>query len=237
MTNYPLISCIMPTADRRQYVGCAIRSFLAQTWPNKELIVVDNGVDPIHDLIPEVVDIRYFRQDPQQKMTTGALRNKACEYVRGKFVAHFDDDDCSHPMRLKEQWKHTMGCDLPVVGYRSILFADEAARTAWVFECGELYNYALGTSLFYRRDYWRCHSFADRLIGEDDLFVREAINDRKIQSVAGHHRIVARVHARNTSVKIPDEQWKSVSFEHAENLLCAFRSKNSFTPTTSITTT
>jgi len=48
----PLVSCIMPTADRRVFVPQAIRYFLRQHYPNRELIIIDDGVDPVADLIP-----------------------------------------------------------------------------------------------------------------------------------------------------------------------------------------
>src|SRR5262249_52104675 len=48
---WPLVSCIMPTFNRRQYVTEALRSFQQQDYPNRELIVVDDGSDAIQDLI------------------------------------------------------------------------------------------------------------------------------------------------------------------------------------------
>ena len=58
---HPLASCIMPTANRRRFVPEAIRYFLAQDYPNKELIVIDDGAAAVVDLIPENERIRYIR--------------------------------------------------------------------------------------------------------------------------------------------------------------------------------
>ena len=38
----PLVSCIMPTADRRRFVPRAVHQFLAQDYPNKELVILDD---------------------------------------------------------------------------------------------------------------------------------------------------------------------------------------------------
>ena len=59
--RHPLASCIMPTANRRQFVPEAIRYFLAQDYPNKELIVIDDGATTVGDLMPDDERIRYIQ--------------------------------------------------------------------------------------------------------------------------------------------------------------------------------
>jgi glycosyltransferase involved in cell wall biosynthesis len=55
----PLVSCIMPTANRRPFLPEAIRLFLGQDYPESELIVLDDGEDAIADLIPDHPRIRF----------------------------------------------------------------------------------------------------------------------------------------------------------------------------------
>jgi len=55
-----LVSCIMPTYNRRAFVPQAIYYFLRQDYPNKELIIVDDGTDEVGDLIPGDERIRYI---------------------------------------------------------------------------------------------------------------------------------------------------------------------------------
>ena len=69
----PLVSCVMPTRNRRQFVGQSIWYFLRQDYPNKELIVVDDGEDNVADLIPTDARIRYHRLDGP--ISVGAKRN------------------------------------------------------------------------------------------------------------------------------------------------------------------
>jgi len=59
--EHPLLSCIMPTADRRQFVAQALEYFLRQDYAHKELIVVDDGADAVADLMPADECVRYFR--------------------------------------------------------------------------------------------------------------------------------------------------------------------------------
>lgn len=44
--DLPLISCIMPTYNRRSFIGLSLKAFEAQDYPAKELIIVDDGTDP-----------------------------------------------------------------------------------------------------------------------------------------------------------------------------------------------
>ena len=99
--NPPLISCIMPTYNRRAYIPLAVQHFLAQDYGNKELLIVDDGDDPIEDLVDGVPNVRYFRVEPHTSI--GAKRNLACRHARGEFIAHWDDDDWYAPNRLRYQ--------------------------------------------------------------------------------------------------------------------------------------
>ncbi len=91
----PLVSCVMPTFDRRRFVPDAIDGFWSQTYPDRELVIVDDGTDPIADLVPDDPMIRYVRLD--QRLKTGAKRNAACRAARGDVIVHWDDDDWSSP--------------------------------------------------------------------------------------------------------------------------------------------
>ena len=75
--SLPLVSCIMPTYNRRRYVAQAILYFLRQDYPNRELIILDDGDDRVADLAPSDDRIRYIALD--RRMILGAKRNLACE--------------------------------------------------------------------------------------------------------------------------------------------------------------
>ena len=67
--SLPLISCIMPTFDRRDFIPHAINYFQRQDYPNKQLIILDDGSDAVGDLIPSDERIQYIRL--QQRLTVG----------------------------------------------------------------------------------------------------------------------------------------------------------------------
>ena len=103
-TPLPLVSCIMPTTgDRRRFLPQAIKCFQRQTYPNLELVILCDGEDDLSDLIPrDDKRIRYFYLGRDHR-TIGTKRNVACERAKGDLIAHFDDDDWSHPDRLSFQ--------------------------------------------------------------------------------------------------------------------------------------
>src|SRR5947207_330130 len=97
----PLVSCIMPTADRRQFVQQSIHCFLRQDYPHAELIAIDDGRDAVGDLFGTDTRLRYTRLD--HYLTLGAKRNLACELAGGELIAVWDDDDWMAPHRLSLQ--------------------------------------------------------------------------------------------------------------------------------------
>lgn len=67
----------------------------------------------------------------------------------------------------------------------------------WIYE--GLPSFALGTSLCYRRDWWRTHPFNTVQVGEDDAFVTIAQNERQIAVIEAGSRMYASAHSGNTS--------------------------------------
>lgn len=97
----PLVSCIMPTGDRRALLQLALRAYERQDYPARELIVVDDGADPVGDVVGQIAGARYVRLTA--RATIGEKRNRACLEARGAIIAHWDDDDWYAPGRLRAQ--------------------------------------------------------------------------------------------------------------------------------------
>ena len=105
MSQWPLISVYMPTYNRAQMACRAIDSVLAQTYPNIELIVVDDASkDDTFAVLSERyasdVRVRILRQTEGQGAC--AARNRAIEVANGEFVTGLDDDDEFLPQRLSQ---------------------------------------------------------------------------------------------------------------------------------------
>lgn len=101
----PRISCLMVTADRMHLAERSIDCFLAQTYPNRELIVVDDGTQDYAPILSRVPANRliHHRLVKDSATTLGALRNLSLDLARGDVIAQWDDDDWFDPTRLARQ--------------------------------------------------------------------------------------------------------------------------------------
>jgi glycosyltransferase involved in cell wall biosynthesis len=97
----PLVSCIMPTFNRRPFLPLALRFFADQDYPNKELVIVDDGSDPVGDLVKGLPGVHYIHLP--RRTSIGAKRNLACQHGQGEIIAHWDDDDWYALDRLRYQ--------------------------------------------------------------------------------------------------------------------------------------
>lgn len=95
----------MVTANRRNLARRAVKSFLNQSYPNKELIVVDDGKQDYSPLFYDIPpnNLRYIKLDSNNKTVLGKLRNIAVEAASGDYLTQWDDDDWYHPDRLLYQ--------------------------------------------------------------------------------------------------------------------------------------
>jgi glycosyltransferase involved in cell wall biosynthesis len=196
----PLVSCIMPTADRRRFAPQAILNFLAQDYAGKELIILDDGTDSIADLVPNDERIRYLRSD--QKQSLGAKRNECVKLSRGGLIMHWDDDDWSAPHRIRYQVDAMLGGRAALSGLRQMLFYDPAGAQTWLYSYPANQRLWLaGGSLLYTREFWQRAPFPDIQVGEDARFVW---SQRKAAvAVLPEFRFyVAMIHSSNTSPKV-----------------------------------
>lgn len=204
-TGEPLVSCIMPTCDRRPFVGRAIRYFLEQDYPNRELVVVDDGADSVADLIPADPRIRYVQLS--ERRTIGAKRNLACEQAQGELVVHWDDDDWSAPRRLRYQVEMFQAQDVDVSGLSALFFCDPATGRAWRYEYPEGRRPWVHDPTFcYRRSFWEGAPFPDTSFGIDTSYLWQG-SAKRVGALPDSSFYVALVHPGNTSRKNVHDPW------------------------------
>jgi len=101
----PLVSILIPAYNAQEWIADTIQSATAQTWPNKEIIVVDDGsTDRTLDAVRrfESDSLRVFRQENQG---AAAARNKAFSLSRGQYIQWLDADDLLAPDKIANQMK------------------------------------------------------------------------------------------------------------------------------------
>ena len=104
MKQPPLVSVITPTYNRAAFLGTAIESVLAQTYPHFEHIVVDDGsTDHTPALMERYLRDRRVRYLSQSNQGQSVARNLAVEHCAGEFICFLDSDDSWFPDKLREQ--------------------------------------------------------------------------------------------------------------------------------------
>ena len=218
----PLASCIMPTANRRALVPQAIRHFLRQDYVNRELIILDDGVDCVADLIPQDERIHYVRLD--QKLSMGVKHNMACEMAHGEIIVHWDDDDWVSHQRisyqvheLQEQTASTSRDTL--CGLSHILFYDPRVQRAWEYNYPGGRPWVLGSTFCYYKLFSERHRFPDMNEGADTTFVWN-LQNANVRAHPDHTFYVGTVHAHNTSPKRTETiGWRPLSNSDVRRLI------------------
>jgi len=109
MKSKPLISVIITNYNYGKYVAKAIKSVLVQTYPNIELIIINDGsTDDSDEVIKKVIrqslgrDIRYISRENKGVVYT---RNEGMELATGEFICYLDADDYFNKSYLSKSYK------------------------------------------------------------------------------------------------------------------------------------
>lgn len=197
----PLISCIMPTYNRRLFIPQAIKYFLNQDYPKRELVIVDDGTDKLGDIIPAHEHIKYIYLE--HRTSIGSKRNLAIEHSRGEIIAHWDDDDWYGKNRLSYQAQPIISGKAEVCGLETGFFYDICENRFW--SCNSNLHAMMyfadihGGSIVYLREVWEKYSkYPNSSLGEDAAFLRNIAGKAKIVKVPNKNVFIYIRHNKNT---------------------------------------
>lgn len=125
----PLISILMPVFNAERTVKAALRSILAQTVEDWELIVIDDGSqDATLTKVRSLAEPRIKLIDGSANLGLAVRLNQAIALSGGRYLARMDADDIAYPERFATQVKFMLDhpeCDL--VGAAVLIFDDSGA--------------------------------------------------------------------------------------------------------------
>ena len=115
--NSPLVSVVIPSFNRLDYLLRAIESVLNQTYSKTEIIVVNDGSTEEGYLEHKYIkDIKQINLEQNQKIINGFgpgnIRNFGINKASGDWIAFLDDDDLWLKDKLEIQLNHLKGTDL-----------------------------------------------------------------------------------------------------------------------------
>lgn len=119
-----LVSVLLVTYNRANYIRQTIESVLNQTYKNIQLIIVDDGsVDESHRVIESIKDDRIEYYELKENRHICYATNYGFEKVKGQYLARIDSDDVWYPNKLEEQLKFMethKNCDVCFTGVHFI---------------------------------------------------------------------------------------------------------------------
>jgi glycosyltransferase involved in cell wall biosynthesis len=108
ITEFPFVSVICPTWERRAFLPYLLYLFQYQDYPadKRELVILDDSAQSNEDLIAMMVDarvdnVRYIHSP--ERLDLGEKRNKLNELAKGEYIVCFDDDDYYPPNKISAQ--------------------------------------------------------------------------------------------------------------------------------------
>lgn len=101
-----LVSIITPTYNSEAFIAETIQSAQAQTFPNWELVIVDdcstdNTAAVVRSFSEQDARISFYQL--QRNSGAGVARNQAVDLARGQYIAFLDSDDLWKPKKLEKQ--------------------------------------------------------------------------------------------------------------------------------------
>ena len=101
----PLVSILIPCFNAEQWIAQAIQSALDQTWPKKEIIVVDDGSTDRSLEIVRQFDSR-IRWETGPNRGGNVARNRLLELAKGEWLQYLDADDYLLPDKITQEIDH-----------------------------------------------------------------------------------------------------------------------------------
>jgi glycosyltransferase involved in cell wall biosynthesis len=181
----------MPTRDRSEFAGRAVEYFLAQSYTHSELILVDDGAEPLK-VPPSESRVRYIRLNKQ--LTLGGKLNLGISVSRGTVLQRMDDDDYYHEDFVRTALAHltSRGVERSIVAWGHFLVylaGEDCARSCDL-------GWSAGPTLCFSRELWERGHFPDVAAGEDSAFIRN--HAEELVTVRAPELFMLVRHGRNT---------------------------------------
>jgi glycosyltransferase involved in cell wall biosynthesis len=111
--SFPKVSVLIPCHNAEKYVGETLESVFRQTWPEIEVVVVDDGSTDGSAAVVRSFARPNLRLIQQSNRGSTATRNVCCTHATGEFVQYLDADDLIEPDKITLQMdrlRNAPGC-------------------------------------------------------------------------------------------------------------------------------
>jgi len=212
--DQPLVSALTPTCNRREFFSRAIECFLSQDYPNLEWVILDDGEQPIKDLLPNDPRIKYFYEPPRQ--LHGAKMNRCFELSAGDYGIVLDDDDWYPTNRITRQI-------IPLIQNPALKLCGTSTLYYYVYGTKEAYRYTspqnVGwlASIALPKSAWHAVRFDNIVAGADYNFLRRTPIEARCD-LSDPSLVVATIHSTNACKKSLGIEYQPEPWETIEKL-------------------
>jgi len=130
---------LIPAYNAEKWISETIESALSQTWPEKEIIIVDDGSKDNTLLVAKKYQSKRVRIISQQNKGASAARNAALKSAQGDYIQWLDADDLLAPNKITAQMRYAEegGKGLNLFSGRMVYFIGESRkRNSFPARCG-----------------------------------------------------------------------------------------------------
>jgi len=213
INNKCLVSCVMPTKNRRMFVSQSIKYFQNQDYPNKELIIYDTGTDKVKDLVPNSKEIHYFSSDLELKL--GEVRNVAINHSKGDIIITWDDDDWSGENRISKQVQSIIKNEGDLTCFTHSFTYDMNNDQCWLISRKTDEDMTVNATLAFRKRVWeKLVKYPPLSVGEDNKFLRDCLKkELKLVLLPNNGEFISITHQTNTASQIDGHDTNMLSWK------------------------
>jgi glycosyltransferase involved in cell wall biosynthesis len=169
----PLVSICTPTFNRRPFIPFIKKCIDLQTYPKSriEWIIIDDGTDPIGDLVADIDYVKYFYYP--EKMLLGKKRNLMHKKCSGDIIIYMDDDDYYPKERITHAVETLLQNPDYLIAGSSEMHIYFDSRNA-VYQCGPYKDYHSTAATFaFRKELLLQTSYnEDNALAEERHFLK-----------------------------------------------------------------
>ena len=166
MSSKILVSILTPTYNRRHFIPQYLKNIYRQNYlGDLEILIADDGVEPIDDLLAKDGRICYFKFEDRK--TLGFKRNFLAEQAKGQILIHFDDDDYYPPNRVSNAVQMLSKSERLIAGSSMMYMYN--ALTNKICTSGPFGpNHATAGTFAYKREYLEKCSFDNEKLAQEE---------------------------------------------------------------------
>lgn len=177
----PLISIVIPCYNDAQYIEQSVLSALNQTYPNIEVIIVDDGSNIVTKAVLKKIEPKVSKLITQENQGQSKARNVGIREAKGEYIITLDSDDYFEPTFCEKAIEIILkNKEIKLVTCQANLFFEDGSSYVFIPKGGSIANFlyindALGTSMFKKEDWFSCGCYDENMrLGYEDweFFIR-----------------------------------------------------------------